>query len=161
MDKLTESQSTTPFNGRSCTHPRALHQSPDSRFSRESFQNCCWRHLIKFILLKLKPRSHCSVFVWERSKTYSFRHCVHTDTLQIRSFSNTQTNTHTFEYGAYWIRSVFSVNTKYGNIWMRRYSFNENICLEMGLVVWTPHEQCEQALFFFFMETNKKLWKMP
>ncbi len=74
--------------------------------------------------------------------TALFSHC----TLQIQSFSNTQTNAHTFEHSANWIRFVRSVKTKYGDNWIRRYSFNENICLEIGLwasylpgEVWTFH----------------------
>ncbi len=85
----------------------------------------------------LRLRSRCSVFGWNRSKTYSFRPCLHTDTLPIRSFSNTPTNTHTFDYSAYWIRFIFECGHQLRRHSIRRYFFNGDICLEMAL--WAPY----------------------
>ena len=49
-------------------------------------------------------RSHCSSPLWKRG------------------FSKTLMKTHEFENGAFWKRSIFSVNAKNGDIWLR-YTF--------------------------------------
>ena len=67
-------------------------------------------------MFRLRLRSHCSVFNRNRRKTYPFLPCVHTAPIWKRSVSNTQTNTDTFEYGGYWIRSVCIANNENGDI---------------------------------------------
>ena len=67
----------------------------------------------------LRPRSHCYVYIWKRSKTSPFLPCAHIAPLWKRGFSKTLMKTFKFENGAFWKRSVFSVNTKNGDIWKR------------------------------------------
>ncbi len=81
--------------------------------------------------MSIWPCSHWSVMEWKRRKIYLFWPCIHEDTLQIQSFSNTPTNSQNFEYSAYWIRSVFGRNADYGDIRIRRFSLNGNNCLEI------------------------------
>ena len=52
--------------------------------------------------------------------------CVHIAPLWKRSFSKTLMKTHKFENGAFWKRTVFSVNTKNGDIWKRFTSLCQN-----------------------------------
>ncbi len=108
--------------------PRENRELPKLEEEKGEFR---WREIPLCIFIKLR-------------ETYPFRPCFHTDSPRIRSCSNTQTKTLTYEYSTYWICAVFSVNTKYGDIWIRRYSLNWNTYTEIGLgasyfpgVVWT------------------------
>ena len=92
-----------------------------ARRSRNKFLRCReWiNDDIDKIWIILRPRSHCSVFIWKRSKTYPFWPCVHIAPLWKRSFSKMLMRTHKFQNSAFWKRSVFSVSTKNGDIWKR------------------------------------------
>ena len=91
------------------------------RFQNAPFSNLCVINSVfeKQYERKAKTDKFCSVFIWKWSKTYPFWPCVHIAPLWKWSFSNTRMETHKFENGAFWKWSVFSVNTKNGDIWKR------------------------------------------
>ena len=61
----------------------------------------CWVSYKKlFVVLKVRPRSHCSVFIWKRIKKYPFSPCVHTAPPWKRRLLKTDT----FENGDFWQR---------------------------------------------------------